>query len=67
MQMPIAMMEKVISMTGHEAELCRNGTFRVRIMWTMSVWDSNPSTNQPDWNSDSVSGPWQLNTHHINK
>ena len=32
MQMPTAMMEKVISITGHEAELWMNGTLRVRIM-----------------------------------
>ena len=57
MQMPIAMIEKVMSITGHEAELCMNGTLRVRIICTISVWDSKPSTNHPDWNSDSISGP----------
>lgn len=57
MQMPIAMIEKVISITGHEAELCMNGTLRVRIMCTMSVCESKPSTNHPDWNNDSISGP----------
>lgn len=37
MQMPIAMIEKVMSITGHEAELCMNGTLRVRIICTISV------------------------------
>ncbi len=36
--------------TGMAAVLCRNGIFSVRIMWTMSVCESSPSMNQPDWN-----------------
>ena len=28
--------------------------FRVRSMCTTRVWESSPSTNQPDWNSDSI-------------
>lgn len=65
MQIPIAMIEKVMNITGHEAELCMNGTLRVRIMCTISVCESKLSINHPDWNSDSISGPWHLNTHHI--
>ena len=57
MQMPIAIMAHVISITGHEAALCTNGILRVRVMCTINVCESNPSTNQPDWNKASVSGP----------
>ena len=34
-------------------------------MWTISVCDSSPSTNQPDWNSVCISGVLAWNTHHI--
>lgn len=64
-QMPIAMIENVMSITGQEAQLCTKGTLRVRIMCTINVCERRPSTNQPDWKRASVSGPWHLNTHHI--
>jgi hypothetical protein len=34
-----------------EARLPKNGTRRVRMIWTMRVCVSNDSTNQPVWNS----------------
>ena len=56
-QMPIAMIENVMSITGQEAQLCTKGTLRVRIICTINVCERWPSTNQPDWKRASVSGP----------
>ena len=49
--MPTAMMTAVVTISGAEARLWMNGIFGVRIMCTISVWVSRPTTNQPDWNS----------------
>ncbi|MCY1525078.1 hypothetical protein D9M68_600450 [compost metagenome] len=38
---------------------------RVRIRCTISVCDSRPSTNQPDWNSVWCSGALAWNTYHM--
>ena len=50
--MPIAMIAKVSSTTNGAAVLWKNEIFSVRIIWTIKVCDSRPSTNQPDWNRD---------------
>ena len=52
MIMPITMIKDVIPITGHVARLWMNGIFRVRIMCTIKVCESNPSMNHPDWNND---------------
>ena len=65
MQMPIAIIRKVSPSTGQEAVLWMNGIFRVRIMCTMRVCDSNPSMNQPDWKSDCISGDVHPKMNHI--
>ncbi len=44
--------------------LCRNGTFGVRIMCTIRVWVSRPTTNQPDWNRPGAAVR-ASNTYHI--
>src|ERR1700680_4665993 len=49
-----AMINSVSSTTGATAVLWRKGIFSVRIVWTINVCVSSPSTNQPDWNSDWV-------------
>src|ERR1700674_194153 len=53
-QTPHAMINRGNSTTGATAVLWRNGIFSVRIVWTIKVCVSRPSTNQPDWNSDWV-------------
>ena len=52
----------VVSASGNEGLLWRNGILRVRIMWTISVCESNPSTNQPDWKRDWRAGVFALKT-----
>src|ERR1700722_3980152 len=51
-QTPHAIINSVNSTTGATAVLWMNGIFSVRIVWTINVCVSSPSTNQPDWNSD---------------
>ncbi|MOA31405.1 hypothetical protein D3C78_1525600 [compost metagenome] len=63
--MPVTMTSRVIMHSGHEGRLWINGILRVRIICTISVCDSSPSTNQPDWNNVCISGVFALNTHHI--
>ena len=46
-QMPIAMMARVVSVSGRLARLCRSGSRLVRMMWMTSVWVSRDSMNQP--------------------
>ena len=65
--MPKAMIAKVIAITGHDARLWKKGILRVRIMCTMSVCDSNPSTNHPDWKSACISADWHLKRYHISR
>lgn len=52
MRMPAVTVSRAIMLTCHDARLCTKGILRVRIICTMSVCESNPSTNHPDWNSD---------------
>src|SRR2546427_6810933 len=61
----MAMIRPVISGRGGAAMLCRNGTFGVRIMCTIRVWVSRPTTNQPDWNRPWSAGVRASNTYHI--
>ena len=49
--MPTPMISRVMPSSGHAARLWMKGILRVRIMCTISVCESRPSTNQPDWNS----------------
>src|ERR1700722_16468297 len=51
-QTPHAMINSVNSTTGATAVLWMNGIFSVRIVWTINVCVSSPSTNQPAGNSD---------------
>src|ERR1700736_4917493 len=53
-QTPQAMINSVSSTTGATAVLWTKGIFSVRIVWTIKVCVSSPSTNQPDWNRDCV-------------
>ena len=48
MKMPTAMINAVVASKAGDARLWMNGIFGVRIMCTMSVWVSRPTTNQPD-------------------
>lgn len=64
---PAAIIASVMHITGHDARLCMNGIFLVRIMCTMSVCDSRPSTNHPDWNSDYAPGELHPNTCHMSR
>ena len=65
--MPTAIIRNVSPVTCHDAILWKNGILRVRIMCTISVCDSNPSINHPDWNRVWCSTDWQPNTYHITK
>ena len=49
-QVPTAMTQIVVTMTGQLAQLCRNGIRFVRMMWIIRVCVSSDSTNQPVWN-----------------
>ena len=51
------MMVSVVSVIGSDARLWMNGIRRVRMMWTIRVWVSSDSTNQPVWNSCSQVRP----------
>src|SRR5947209_18603328 len=42
-----------------------NGTFAVRIMWTMSVCVASDSMNQPDWNKLWCAGAFAPKTYHM--
>ena len=63
--MPSAITSPVISITGSAAVLWMKGIFWVRSMCTTRVCESRPSMNQPDWNSDCISGLLAANTNHI--
>lgn len=41
------------------------GILRVRIMWTIRVCESRPSTNQPDWKSDWAASLSAAKTFHM--
>ena len=49
--MPITITEKVVAVSKPSGLLRRNGTLRVRIAKTISVWMASDSTNQPVRNS----------------
>src|SRR5881628_3860290 len=62
---PIAITAAVVASTTGAAVLWMNGIFSVRIMWTMSVCVSRPTTNHPDWNSDCSASVLAPNTCHM--
>src|SRR5258708_38080107 len=62
--MPQQTMNDVNASTGTAARLWTKGTFAVRIMCTMSVCESSPSMNQPDWNSACRCGLLAPKTYH---
>lgn len=62
---PSIIIAKVINRTGHDAVLCMKGIFLVRIICTINVCESSPSTNHPDWNRAAMLSLLHLKTHHI--
>ena len=48
--MPVAMMATLVTISGQDGQLWRNGILFVRMTWMISVCVSRLSTNQPVWN-----------------
>src|SRR5579863_10269815 len=64
---PKAMMDNVVAVSGQLARLCRNGILFVRITWMINVCVISDSTNQPVWNTFARAGSQQWKTQSMTK